>query len=484
MKILTVEQLRAAEEDAVKSGVLSFEQLMENAAAGAADYLIKNEIGDNKDICVVCGNGNNGGDGLVLASKLKNTGCRVSVFFPLGLPFSTPAKDFLHLKDDLNEIDYIPENCDFLIDALFGIGLNRPVAEESARIIESMNMCKAKKVALDLPSGCFADGKGKGLAFSADLTLTFIAPKPCFYLPPFNAYCGRVEVIDIGVKITEYAYLTIEAPYKRPRKKNSHKGTYGTVLTATGSYGMCGASILSAKAALVSGAGIVKSFVCDKNYPAFVCSVPEAVTIPTQTFASGAMAITGEQLRSGLQGADSLLIGCGIGRTAEAKNLVKSVLETVCIPIVLDADGINAAAGNIEWLRRTKASVIITPHSMEMARLCDVSVEAIEENRPEFAKRIAVTYGIVVVLKGANTVVAAPDGRIFFNTTGNPGMATGGSGDVLAGMIAAHLAMGETPLEAAENSVWLHGFAADRLLDKYSEQGLLPTDIITELKTL
>ncbi|MBO4468311.1 MAG: NAD(P)H-hydrate dehydratase [Clostridia bacterium] len=484
MKILTVEQIKAAEQDAVASGVLSFYDLMERAADKAAQYLLENVVGEGTEVFIVCGNGNNGGDGLVLADKLKNAGCAVSVFFPFGKPETSPAKDYLNLCDDLWIVEDIPEKSDVIIDALFGIGLNRPLVDYAARVIERMNACKAKKIALDIPSGCFADGRGESPAFMAELTLTFIALKPCFFLPPFNENCGKIEVLDIGVAVSEHAYLTIDRPENRPRPKNSHKGTFGTVLTLTGSYGMCGASVLSAKAALVSGVGMVKSFVPDKNYAAFTSSIPEAVVIPTETFSSGAMAVYGSQIQNEMASADSILIGCGIGSSNEAKNLVKAILEIANKPMVLDADGINAVAGNIELLRKTKTSVILTPHPGEMARLCQVPIGQIEQNRPGFAKRIAVTYGKIVVLKGANTIVAAPDGKVFFNRTGNPGLATGGSGDVLAGIIAARLALGESPVEAAKNGVWIHGFAADNALSKYSMSGLTPSDIITELKTL
>lgn len=484
MKILTVQQIKAAEQDAVSSGILSFSDLMKNAGEGAAKELFENEISDKRDVFVVCGNGNNGGDGLVLAAKLKDMGCSVSVFFPFGKPESSSAADFIGLANDLNEVDDIPVKCDFLIDALFGIGLNRPVADLAARVIDRMNACRARKIALDIPSGCFADGKGESKAFCADMTLTFIAPKPCFYLPPFNEKCGKIKVVDIGVAITEHAYLTVDT-YTRPvREKNSHKGTFGTVLTLTGSYGMCGASVLSAKAALVSGAGMVKSFVCDKNYSAFTASVPEAVVIPTETFPSGTPVLYANQLDSALADCSSILLGCGLGSSPESVNLVRAVIQKAEKPMVLDADGINAVSLDIELLRKRKAPVVLTPHPGEMARLCKVPVGSIEENRPEYAKRIAVTYGAVVVLKGANTVIASPDGKVFFNTSGNPGLATGGSGDVLAGVIAARLANGENPVEAAKNGVFVHGFAADMALKKYSMEGLLPSDIITELKSL
>ena len=484
MNILSISQIRAAEKDAVSNGIFSFKDLMQNAAKGAFEYLNERIIDGIENICIVCGNGNNGGDGLVLAKMLKDSGNNVSLVFPNGLPKTEPATEFLSLTKEINVINNIPLKCDILIDALFGIGFNRPLDEYGNSIIDKMNRCDAFKVALDVPSGVNGDGEFAEKAFYADLTLTFIALKPCFVLPKTNDFCGKVKVIDIGITASEYSFKTTERPQKSRKNKNSHKGTFGTVLTVTGSYGMCGASILSSKSALVSGVGIVKSFVCDKNYSAFTSAVPEAVTIPCETFISGAPMIPDRQLISEIGSADSLLLGCGLGTSNEAKDIVKRVLEFTNIPTVIDADGINIVSENIELLKKMKVPKIITPHPKEMARLCKTTVSEIEKNRVEIAKRVAINTNSVVVLKGSNTIIASPDGEIFFNMTGNIGLATGGSGDVLAGMITARLCLGELPLTAAKNAVWLHGYAADRLLKKYTFEGILPSDIIAELKTI
>ncbi len=483
MKILTVEQIRTAEQDAISSGVLSFKDLMLCAAKKFYDSII-NSISVNKDICIVCGKGNNGGDGLVLSKLLKDSGYPVSVCFPLGLPTSSPANEFIHYADSLNIVNKIPLSCDILIDALFGIGLDRPLEGSVIKIISDMNNCKARKIALDIPSGVNADGKFADNTFIAHQTFTFIALKPCFVLPKTSGFCGEVTVLDIGVAPKEYAYLTTETPQKTARNKNSHKGSYGTALMLTGSYGMCGASILAARAALVSGVGIVKNFVCDKNYTAFTLSVPEAVTIPVDTLPCGTPDIYDRQLVSALSSSTAFLVGCGLGNNEESAKLIKRSLLLTRIPTVIDADGINCLAGSIEFIKEIKAPVVITPHPKEMARLLNVNVEDVEENRPEYAKRVAVKYGCTVVLKGANTVIASKDGKVYFNLTGNPGLATGGSGDVLAGMITARICLGETPETAAENAVWLHGFAADRLAKRYNLEGILPSDVIEELKTI
>jgi len=484
MKILSTFQVRAAEQDAVSNGIFSYKDLMENAAEAMFCYLKENFKLSGLKFLIVCGKGNNGGDGLVLALKLKSFGAFVSVCFPMGKPSSNPASEFVSLAKELNVIDDIPEKCDILIDALFGIGFDRLQDDFTKEIIDKMNNCKAKKISVDVPSGVNADGKFCDNPFYADITLTFIALKPCFVLPKTSEFCGKVFVLDIGVYTKEYAYLTTEKPQRVKRLKNSHKGTYGTTLHITGSYGMCGASVLASMSALVSGVGIVKNFVCDKNYAAFCTSVPQAVTIPVDTTFTGCPDIYDKQLLKEISNADSLLIGCGLGINDDSKRLVKRTLEITKIPTVIDADGINCIVGNIELLRKIDAPVIITPHPKEMSRLCGISVNEIEENRAECAKRFSVKTNCIVVLKGANTVIASPDGRVFFNMTGNPGMATGGSGDVLAGMISAHLAMGENPLDAALGSVYLHGLAGDNGIKRMNMEALLPTDIITELKTI
>ena len=484
MKILSISQIRAAEKNAVSSGIFSFHDLMENAAKQVFDYLNEKIIDGVKNICVVCGSGNNGGDGLVLAKMLRESGNNVSLVFPCGLPKSSPATDFLFISEEIDILNDVPQKCDILIDALFGIGLNRPLDGSAETTVDKMNRSEAFKISLDVPSGINGDGEFGAGGFFADLTLTFIALKPCFVLPLTNDFCGEVKVLDIGVKVSDYSYKTTELPKQVRNNKNSHKGTFGTALTLTGSYGMCGASILSAKAALVSGVGLVKSFVCDKNYSAFTSAVPEAVTIPCETHLCGAPAIYEKQLVSALSGANALLLGCGLGLSEEAENIVKIVLKTTNIPTVIDADGINIVAQNIELLKEMNAPKIITPHPKEMARLCKTNINEIENNRVEVAKRVAENTNSVVVLKGANTIIASPYGEIFFNMTGNIGLATGGSGDVLAGMITARICKGETPLEAAKNAVWLHGFAADRLAQRYNYGGITPSDIISELKTI
>lgn len=481
MKVLTVPQIRVAEEDAVLNGIFSYSEMMENAGRATARIISEKYPLSGKSVAVVCGVGNNGGDGFVIANALSKLGCFVTVIIPLGLPKTETAKGEFAFLPSVNVTDKLFGEYDFIIDALFGIGLGRILEGVALDAVEWMNMSSGIKIAIDLPSGVTADGKIAGKAFVADLTVTFIALKTCLLVPPASNYCGEIIVADIGVKSEQYECLTVEAPVFKKRAKNSHKGSFGTALIVAGSYGMCGAEILAARAAQKSGVGIVKAAVVDKNYTAFCVSVPEAVVLPFGTDVEGGFSLNDKQIYSCLNGADAMLIGPGMGQSFSAKQTVFNLLKSAEVPIVLDADGINAVSFDINVLRGIKAPVIITPHPGEMARLVGVSVKEIEADRIKYAKSFAVSCGVIVVLKGANTVIATPDGRVFININGNSGMATAGSGDVLAGITVSLLAQGYSPLAAAKAAVYIHGEAGDKAALKYGRASMVASDIITEL---
>lgn len=484
MKVLTAAQIKNAEDNAVKRGIFSYARLMKMAGDAATNEILNRYSVIGKKICVLCGNGNNGGDGLVIAASLKNRGAEVCLLTPIGFPSTDTALQFKDGVKSIKIIDDFEGEFDIVIDSLFGIGLNRFLSEKLANLIEKINQYDCTKIAIDVPSGVFCDGGEVPIAFKADLTLTFSSYKLCQLLDKTSEYCGETAVLDIGLPLDEYAYLTIDKPQAVKRPQNSHKGTFGTALMFCGSYGMCGAEILAARAALRSGVGIVKALVCDKNYTAFTSSVPEAVTIPVETSPSGAPQVYDRTILSALSSSSALLIGCGFGRSDEAKQLVLRTLEKSQIPTVIDADGINALQGGIDIIRKAKAPIILTPHPAEMARICDTTTDVIQSNRVKYAKKFAVENNCYLVLKGSNTIVATPNGRIFFNTTGNDGLATGGSGDVLSGMIVSRLAQGYTPLDAVLNSVWLHGAVADSLAKTFSTRSILPSDVIEGLKTI
>lgn len=484
MKVLTVPQIRIAEENAVVNGVFSYSEMMQNAGVCAAKIISDKYCIKGKRVAIVCGVGNNGGDGFVIANELSKIGAFVTVITPLGDPKTSTAKEKFAFLPSVDVTDKLSGEYDFIIDAIFGIGLDRTLAGDALLAVEWMNISDGIKIAVDLPSGITPDGKIAGKAFMADFTVTFIALKDCLLVPPASDYCGEIIVADIGVEAGDYSYLTLEAP-KFPRKlNNSHKGTFGTALLVAGSYGMCGAEILAAKAAQKSGVGIVKAAVVDKNYTAFTSSVPEAVSIPLSTDKDGGFALSDDDINKCLLGADALLIGPGMGQSFTARQSVVNLLKSSEVPVVLDADGINAISFDINILRGINVPVIITPHPGEMARLVGVTVKEIQSERIKYARDFAKEYGVITVLKGANTVVASPDGRVFINTNGNYGMATAGSGDVLAGITVSLLAQGYSPLFSAKSAVYLHGAAGDNAAGKIGKMSLTASDIITELNLL
>lgn len=482
MSVLTRALIVESEEKAVQNGIFSFRELMYTAGENAAKEILKRYEVKNKKIAVLCGTGNNGGDGCVIASILKNNGADVTVITPFGIPKTENAKYYYNLLENVNKTDAFSENYDIIIDALFGIGFNRKPDDFTKHLFRSVNKSKAIKISIDMPSGVECDN---GIVFSdaicADLTLTFIALKPCFVLPSGSDYCGEVKVIDIGVAPVGKTYDIIKKPTFQKRKHNSHKGTYGTALLIVGSYGMAGAAMLSSKAALRSGLGIAKCVVPKSIYDAFTCYLPEAVCVPSNETEKGILDFNFLDFENLLSGCDAVLCGCGMGNDENTKKIISYLLNNCTKPIIIDADGINSMLDSIELLKSSEVPVVLTPHPGEMARLCKVTVPEIENDRVGFAKRFATEYGCCVVLKGANTIVAESNGNVSFNIFGNPGMATGGSGDVLAGITVSLLAQGFNSEDAAKSAVYLHSLAADKAVQKRNMHSLLPSDIIEEL---
>lgn len=482
MKILTTDLIRKSEESAVASGAFSLRELMYRAGSAAAEIIMQKYDCRNKKITVVCGRGNNGGDGCVIAGILSENGGRVTVATPFGAPSTENAAYYYNKLQYVTKTDAFTPDADIIVDAIFGIGLNRAPDQSTAEVINAINSSDSIRVAVDIPSGVGADsGRVFGCAVNADLTVTFIALKPCFVLPDGSDYCGEVVVADIGAPPVSYSFLTTEKPIFKKRRHNSHKGTFGTGLMLCGSYGMAGAAILAARAALRSGIGILKAAVCESVYYPFTVSVPEAVCLPVEPNNSGTLCPDKLNLPELLKGCSAALIGCGMGNNGDTARLVKELTEISEIPLVIDADGINALAGSIDIIKKSKAPIILTPHPGEMARLCSLTVREVEENRVETARGFALKHGCVLVLKGGNTIIAEPNGEVYFNMTGNPGMATGGSGDALAGIILSLLAQGLSAENAAKAAVYLHGEAGDKAAARRGEWAMLPSDLIEEL---
>lgn len=468
--------------------------LMERAAVSTADeiegYMKKtDQRGRTKrisPILLVCGAGNNGGDGLAIGRILFQRGYEVVMVMPeehgtispqtrLQLEICTAYGLSVKLKIPKQEYAVV-------VDALFGIGLTRELSESHAALIDEMNRIDSYKVAVDIPSGIHADtGQIMKTAFCAHLTVTFAYAKLGLLWYPGADYAGRVIVTEIGIEGRSFleeqplvSELGKEDLSRIPkREQDSNKGSFGRVLVAAGQKNMAGAGFLSANAAYVTGAGLVKVFTQESNRIVIQQLLPEAVLEtyePDQVFERA--------LKDAAGWASVIAAGPGIGTKRSAKAIVKTILETAEVPVVLDADALNVLSEHKEWLKAAKAKVIITPHLGEMARLLQMSISDMKKQLLQVALNFAREYNVICVLKDTRTVTALPDGRAFVNTSGNSGMATAGSGDVLTGIIAGLLAQGMQPEEAAPFGVYIHGAAADFMVKTTGTYGLLARDII------
>ncbi len=481
MNVLTRDLIKQSEENAVNRGDFSFLKLMEIAGKKAAEIILKHYDVKNKKIAVFCGNGNNGGDGFVIANELLKSGADVSVFLPLGDPKTESAAHYFSLLPQNIVCDKFNSEFDFIIDAIFGIGLCRRLSDDLICIINKLNSKNAVRISVDIPSGIDCNtGEILGAAFKSDLTVTFIAPKPCFYLPAASDYYKTLEIADIGVTPIESDIKLLSAPTLPERPKNSHKGTFGTALLICGSYGMVGAAILATRAALKSGVGIAKCLIPKSIYKILTTAVPEAVCLPKSNNYKGGLS-SFVNIRPALIKTNAALFGCGLSNTYSTRAILKKLIKNCNCPLIIDADGINALACRIDLLKKANAPIILTPHPAEMARLIKSDVKTVEANRIKTATDFTKEYNCILVLKGANTIITDPSGKLYINTLGNSGMATGGSGDVLSGITVSLLAQGMPPLEAAKSAVYLHSLSADNAAKITGEAALLPSDMIEAL---
>lgn len=450
--------------------------LMYNAANSVVRRLQREKLLQGDDICIVCGSGNNGGDGYAIGCILLESGFRVRIV-PVVQPRSALAVEFSDryvsnggvLEEDVAAIS----SADTIIDCIFGFSFHGSADSVYAKAIELINHSEAFVVSVDLPSGICADSDELTNTYvKADITCTFTFPKLATVSYPAKEACGKVYIDDIGIdgaffdkhtsdiKVADNSLLKL-----LPRRiSNSHKGTYGTLLAVCGCSDMCGAAALSCMGALRSGVGLVRLFTDTACAQAMRGNIPEVLTSTDIEALDGALAK-----------ATALLIGCGCGRKHD--KTIERLLLSATVPTVLDADGINFLAKRIDLYRSITCPIIVTPHPAEMSRLTGLSANEINASRVKCAQSFARKYGFVTVLKGAATVIAAPDGRTCINTTGNSGLSKGGSGDVLAGVIASLSAQSVPPFEAACIGVYLHGSAADKLAEEKGVYAMIPSEI-------
>ncbi|MGN1420132.1 MAG: NAD(P)H-hydrate dehydratase [Eubacterium sp.] len=493
MKVLTAKQIKKVEENAFASECTEA-GLMKAAGTACFNKIVK-IFGDeikNKQIAVICGNGKNAGDGFVIAQLLCEIGCDAYIVLADKEPTITePVKYFdFALENNVNVFDFTEDelDCDIIIDCIFGIGFHGEPKSPFDKVFDAVNGSNAKVVSIDTPSGTNATDGSVVNAVRADYTIAISTLKFAHVLPPANAYCGKVYTVNIGIPEncyeSGYAQTITKADVKKlflSRDKNSNKGSFGHQLNICGSFLMPGAAVICAEASLKSGAGLVKCAFPKSIYPVMTSHMIQPIFKPLceneeKTLSMGAL----NDVTDELKWADSVVIGCGLGNNDDIQVIVDQVIKTSEVPVVIDADGINAIAPFIDIIRDKKAPVVMTPHPGEMARLIGESVDYVQSHRAEVAKAFAAENNVILVLKGANTVVT--DGNeVYFNTTGNPGMAMGGTGDMLSGMIGAFIAQKMTPLDAAKAAVFIHGYTGDICAQELSQRGMTVEDMISLL---
>ncbi len=510
MLVVTSKQMYQAECNAVQRGI-SFPQLMENAGQACADIIIRHFCITKetpRKVLIISGKGKNGGDGFVIARKLWENGCDVTVMLACGEPKAKDAADMFSLVESTsaeiirydNNVTVLKpyiDKAEIIVDAVFGTGFSGSLDQPLSVLAKAINASAAKKVAIDVPSGANCDSATiEGTVFNADITIAISAYKPIHIIKPCNTCCGRVVVANIGITKDDFEKLdtvvckTVDVKEVKAmlpkRKPVSNKGTYGHALCVCGSMKMSGAATLAVNGALRSGAGLVTAAFPQSAYPAIAPKLTESLLLPLESAFDGSFAFSASSaIVEASKRATSVLLGCGIGFTKDTTRLVQNLIKEIKVPMIIDADGINAVSTNIDILKEAKAPIIMTPHPGEMSRLCGKSIAEILANPVSVAYEFAQEHGITLVLKGANTVVcSAEKEEIYVNTTGNSGLAKGGSGDLLAGMTASFLAQGMDAYSACVCAVYLHGLCADLVAEKTSMRGMLPSDVLNYLPTL
>jgi NAD(P)H-hydrate epimerase len=507
MKLVTANQMQNLDGTAINQYNIPGLELMENAGQATVDALVA-RFGSpvDKRLAILVGPGNNGGDGLVIARLLHELDGRPEVYMLVqGDSLKGDARtNFEKLAQLPVAIHYLlnDESADLLkttlagswlvVDSLFGTGLTRDVTNRFATVIETINTSNCPVVAVDIPSGLCSDtGKPLGGSVRADLTVTFGLPKTGQVTYPGKSFVGELVIADIGIPDEAIQQLDTGSellddsvgsllPIRTP---NAHKGTFGHLLIVAGSIGKTGAAMLCANGGFRTGTGLVTLCVPHDLNPIFEMTLCEAMTIPLP-FSTGFLSVEDyPQLIGAIAGKSSIALGPGLGTEKQTAELVRKLYREWNLPMVVDADGLNILAGSTEIIQDSPAPRILTPHPGEMARLSDYSSADIQNNRLQAARDFAIRNKVYVVLKGAATVIAAPDQRTAVCPTGNPGMAAGGMGDVLTGIIGGFLAQGLDPWAAACLGAYAHGLAGDRLAAKQNDYfaGYLASELAAEL---
>lgn len=499
--IVNTREMKQCDENTSAYYGISSDVLMEHASA-AFCHEMQNTIDCAERILVLCGKGNNGGDGLCIARMLHLSGKDVTVFFPLGIPdkntlcyekksvlerYGVKILDGLTTEFANLGISHWTSR-DIIIDAVFGTGLSRTLDASLESVFHLCNESNAVRFAVDIPSGISGDnGRLFGEAFCADHTVTFAFCKIGQLLSTGASYCGNVHCVEMG--ITKESFLESK-PHcfvleendlsmipKRP--KNAHKGSFSRILVVAGSKNMAGAAYFAAKAAYRTGAGFVSVYTAEENRIILQSQLPEAVLL---TYPSGKPDVN--ILREALKKADIILIGPGIGTETDGEKIVAEVLKNAAVPLIVDADAINLIAKDTSILKNPHPEMVLTPHLREMSRLCSDSVSYLNENMMSAATDFANEYNVICHLKNARSVTALPFGKTYITVTGNSAMATAGSGDVLTGIIAGLFSLGMSLEDAVPFGAMIHGLAGSKASVKLGKDAVMASDIIDQISTV
>lgn len=504
MHLATAEIMRNLDYKTINETGIPGIVLMENAGRGVFNFLCS-QFKDLKDkkISLIAGSGNNGGDGLVVARYLTNNGIYCKVFLLSSIEkIKGDALINLHIIQNMGipliEITSLDQwkmavneikGTHLLIDAIFGTGLNTEIKDFFKNVVQDINELSLPKISIDIPSGVNAsNGKIMGVSIKADFTITLGLPKVGHFTYPGADFIGSLKLVDISIPKSliykeniPYNLLTFDdvSTLLKERRTNSHKGDYGHLLVLAGSPGKTGAATLTCEAALRIGTGLVTLGIPKSLNSIMEEKLTEVMTEPLPEEEPGFLCIKAwEILQKIIHGKTVLAIGPGISTRKEVADLVNIIIENVNIPLVLDADGINCLSKNLSILKRAKTSIILTPHPGEMSRLLNLSSREVQEDRINLSRGFAQEYQVYLVLKGSKTIIADPNGTVWINPTGNPGMASGGVGDTLTGMIGGLIAQGYSIKNAILIAVFSHGLIADKIAQTKSRIGITAGDII------
>src|SRR3989338_142390 len=507
MKIVTAKEMQEIDRIAIDDYGISGIVLMENAAKGVVASLFKKfpDIKDKK-VGIFAGKGNNGGDGLAVARLLTDEDISVTVYLLSKKDMlKGDAKTNLEKAEEmgvkifeitsLDELEDVKDNIlknDIFIDAIFGTGLTSGVNGYYINVIKFINSSKKFILSIDIPSGLSSDtGEIIGGHINADMTVSLCLPKIGEIIYPAAEYVGDLEVVDIGIpeSIIDKENIKVNLIEEKDvigllpkRKPDSHKGTYGHLVVIAGSRGKGGAAALSSLSALRAGAGLVTLALPECLNVSFEAAIPEVMTLPLPDTDEGTINESAfDMLIEFLECKSAVLIGPGITTNQSTSSLIKNLIKKISCPMLIDADGLNIATDEIKLLKKKKSPVIVTPHPGEMARLLNTTSKKVQGDRIGAGRRLATKYGIYVILKGARTIIATPDGDVYINPTGNPGMATAGTGDVLSGIIAGFLCQGFSAKDSSILGVYLHGMAGDISASNLSQTALIASDLIRAL---